>query len=178
MSFFFTFFFLLCRSFFDPDFFPLNFSPFLSLYSLGKKNPLSRPILHGLCTLAFGVRAVINSSRAGASGDASLVRTVKGRMSSHVFPGETLRTELWLLREGEEEELGGAAGSPSSSSSSCSCSSCASSPSKKRGKNYRKVVFVTSVVERGTRAITGAAVELGDPEEEETEEGHGARSRL
>ena len=102
-------------------------------------------------------------------------------MSSHVFPGETLRTELWLLREGEEEP-GDAAGSPSSSSSSsssCSCSSCASSPSKKI-KNYRKVVFVTSVVERGTKAITGAAVELGDPEEEgeEAEERGGARSRL
>jgi hypothetical protein len=40
---------------------------------------------------------------------------------------------------------------------------------------------VTSVVERGTRAITGAAVELGDPEREEEEgEGdvEGARSRL
>ena len=36
------------------------------------------------------------------------------------------------------------------------------SPSKRK-KNYRKVVFVTSVVERGTRAITGAAVELGEP---------------
>ena len=55
-------------------------------------------------------------------------------------------------------------------------------PPSKRKKNYRKVVFVTSVVERGTRAITGAAVELGDPEREEEEEGEGdvegARSRL
>ena len=101
-------------------------------------------------------------------------------MSSHVFPGETLRTELWLLRGGEELDAA-ASPSSSSSSSSCSCSSCASSPSPP-SNNYRKVVFVTSVVERGTRVITGAAVELGDPEKGEGEEGEaegrGARSRL
>lgn len=146
---------------------------FLLSLSKKKKRNLSRPILHGLCTLAFGVRAVINSTRAGASGDASLVRTVKGRMSSHVFPGETLRTEMWLLRPEEAD------------APCCSCSLCSSGsppPPSKRKKNYRKVVFVTSVVERGTRAITGAAVELGDPEREEEGEGEGdgegARSRL
>ena len=155
---------------------PLDF--FAQLPSLSwKKNGkiTSRPILHGLCTLAYGVRAVINSTKAGACGDAALVRTVKGRMSSHVFPGETLRTELWLLRGSEID---------STAPSSCSCSLCSSSSSSSsstKSKSYRKVVFVTSVVERGTRVVSGAAVELGDPEKEEEEEGEGEeelRSRL
>lgn len=158
-------------------------SPFF-FFSLEKKKKtlflknLSRPILHGLCTLAYGVRAVINSEKAGASGDASLVRTVKGRMSSHVFPGETLRTEVWLLRKDELDSS--PSSSSSSSSSSCSCSSCSSSSSSPPIKSYRKVVFVTSVVERGTKVITGAAVELGEPEKEEEneEKGEELRSRL
>lgn len=124
-----------------------------------KKSSDSRPILHGLCTLAYGVRAVINSpsTRAGCSGDASLVRTVKGRMASHVFPGETLRTEMWRLRPGERTE-------------------------KKTKATYDKVVFVVSVKERGKRVITGAAVEVGEPEREGEEEDFGrgddARARL
>ena len=109
-------------------------------------------------------------------------------MSSHVFPGETLRTELWLLRPGEELDASFSSSNSSpnpSSNSSCSCSSCSSSSaSSSRPENYRKVVFVTSVVERGTRVITGAAVELGEPdkeeevEEEEEEKEGGARPRL
>ena len=107
-------------------------------------------------------------------------------MSSHVFPGETLRTELWLLRREELDADAAAASSSSSSSSSSSCSCSSSASSSPPPKNYLKVVFVTSVVERGTRVITGAAVELGDPEKEEEGEagegeggeGRGARSRL
>eukprot|EP00249_Psilotum_nudum_P006205 c19540_g1_i1 orf=408-1355(-) len=54
-----------------------------------------RPILHGLCTLGFAVRAVI---RCCAAGDPSLVQTVQGRFLLHVFPGETLITEMWKER--------------------------------------------------------------------------------
>jgi acyl dehydratase len=51
-----------------------------------------RPILHGLATLGIAVRAVMD---AFAGGDPGLVRSVKGRMASHVFPGDTLETDMW-----------------------------------------------------------------------------------
>lgn len=53
----------------------------------------SRPILHGLCTLGFAVRAVI---RCICNGDSDRVKSLSGRFLLHVFPGETLITEMWL----------------------------------------------------------------------------------
>ncbi|KAJ7535886.1 hypothetical protein O6H91_12G049400 [Diphasiastrum complanatum] len=51
-----------------------------------------RPILHGLCTLGFAVRAVI---RCCADGDSSKVQSIQCRFVHHVFPGEILVTEMW-----------------------------------------------------------------------------------
>lgn len=53
----------------------------------------SRPILHGLCTLGFAVRAIIKCI---CRGDPNLVKTVSNRFLLHVYPGETLITEMWL----------------------------------------------------------------------------------
>ncbi|KAH9625245.1 hypothetical protein KSS87_017258 [Heliosperma pusillum] len=53
----------------------------------------SRPILHGLCTLGFAVRAVV---RCICRGDPDMVKNLSGRFLLHVFPGETLNTEMWL----------------------------------------------------------------------------------
>ncbi|KAJ4702216.1 enoyl-CoA hydratase 2, peroxisomal [Melia azedarach] len=76
------------------------------LYSLsGDHNPLhldpkiakvagfSRPILHGLCTLGFAVRAIIKCI---CRGDPNMVKSILGRFLLHVYPGETLITEMWL----------------------------------------------------------------------------------
>jgi len=80
------------------------------LYRLmGDRNPLhadpefplvarfnGRPILHGLCTYGYGLRAV---ARALVDGDATRVTELGARFTKPVWPGDVLRTEVW--REGE-----------------------------------------------------------------------------
>ncbi|KAJ4964547.1 hypothetical protein NE237_016396 [Protea cynaroides] len=53
----------------------------------------SRPILHGLCTLGFAVRAIIKCI---CNGEPTKVKSIMGRFLLHVYPGETLITEMWL----------------------------------------------------------------------------------
>ncbi len=54
-----------------------------------------RPILHGLCTMGFAMRAVIDSFCESAAE----VRWFKVRFAKPVYPGETLETRMW--RQGE-----------------------------------------------------------------------------
>jgi 3-hydroxyacyl-CoA dehydrogenase/3a,7a,12a-trihydroxy-5b-cholest-24-enoyl-CoA hydratase len=51
-----------------------------------------RPILHGLSTFGSAVRAVL---RHMAGDDGASFRSASARFSRHVFPGETLLTEIW-----------------------------------------------------------------------------------
>ena len=51
-----------------------------------------RPILHGLCTYGMAAHAVL---RAVTEYDASRIRSFAVRFTSPVYPGETLRFELW-----------------------------------------------------------------------------------
>jgi len=51
-----------------------------------------RPILHGLCTYGFAGHAIV---RALCDYDAARLKSLHVRLSAPVFPGETLRTEIW-----------------------------------------------------------------------------------
>ncbi|HYR61024.1 MAG TPA: MaoC/PaaZ C-terminal domain-containing protein [Actinomycetota bacterium] len=50
-------------------------------------------ILHGMCTMAFASKAVLD---AVAGGDPARLRRIKVRFSKPVFPGETLTTRGWV----------------------------------------------------------------------------------
>jgi acyl dehydratase len=54
------------------------------------------PILHGLLTFGVTGRALV---RACCDGDPARLKSVQVRFSAPVFPGETIRTEMW--RDGE-----------------------------------------------------------------------------
>ena len=76
------------------------------LYRLnGDRNPLhsdpafaadggfDKPILHGLCTYGFTGRALLHAC---CSGDPDRFKSMSGRFSSPVIPGETLDIKIWL----------------------------------------------------------------------------------
>jgi len=69
------------------DYNPLHADP-----AIAAQAGFDKPILHGLCTFAIVGRAIL-----GACGNyaPASVRTLEGRFSAPLFPGETLQVELW-----------------------------------------------------------------------------------
>lgn len=76
------------------------------LYRLsGDRNPLHsdpefaklagfpRPILHGLCTYGFTGRALLHTL---CGGDPARFKSMEGRFSKPVFPGEALTVRMWV----------------------------------------------------------------------------------
>ena len=76
------------------------------LYRLtGDRNPLhvdpqyaarggfDRPILHGMCTYGFTARALLHTI---AGGDPDAFRSMAGRFSRPVWPGDTLTISVWV----------------------------------------------------------------------------------
>ncbi len=66
---------------------PLHADPVLAA-----KAGFPRPILHGLCTLGVVSNALIQGP---CGGDPARLRGLDLRFSAPVFPGETIRTEMW-----------------------------------------------------------------------------------
>jgi acyl dehydratase len=76
----------------------------------GDRNPLhadpkfaamggfDRPILHGLCTYGFSGRGLLHSL---CDGDSSRFRSMYGRFSSPVLPGEALTVNVWRTGDGQ-----------------------------------------------------------------------------
>jgi acyl dehydratase len=56
------------------------------------KGGFAKPILHGLCSYGVAGRAII---KACCGGDPARLRGLQVRFSSPVYPGETVRTEMW-----------------------------------------------------------------------------------
>lgn len=71
----------------NADWNPLHADP-----AVARKAGFDRPILHGLATWGVALRAVLRSALAC---DTARVASIFGRFSAPVYPGETLRTELW-----------------------------------------------------------------------------------
>ncbi|XVE56240.1 hypothetical protein DITRI_Ditri03aG0222400 [Diplodiscus trichospermus] len=70
-----------------------DYNPLHSDPKVAKVAGFSRPILHGLCTLGFAVRAIIKCI---CRGDQDMIKSISGRFILHVYPSETLVTEMWL----------------------------------------------------------------------------------
>jgi len=76
---------LLYRLSGDPN--PLHADP-----AIARRAGFDRPILHGMCTYGVVGRALL---RALCGNDPARFRQFDARFSSPVFPGETIRTDIW-----------------------------------------------------------------------------------
>ena len=74
------------------DYNPLHADP-----AIAEKAGFKAPILHGLASFGIAARAVLQSLD---NSDSSRLRSLGLRFSAPVYPGETIRTEIW--RDGNE----------------------------------------------------------------------------
>ncbi|MEZ0603235.1 MaoC/PaaZ C-terminal domain-containing protein [Paraburkholderia sp. IW21] len=71
---------------------PLHADP-----AAARRAGFERPILHGLATFGVVARGLVARL---LNNDGSRLKSLRGRFSSPVFPGDTLRVEIWCEPEG------------------------------------------------------------------------------
>ncbi len=71
---------------------PLHVDP-----DFGKRGGFPRPILHGLCTYGYAVRAILFNA---CDGEVGRLKEFKARLSGVVYPGDALLTEGWMDQGG------------------------------------------------------------------------------
>jgi acyl dehydratase len=69
-----------------------DWNPLHALPAVARAAGFERPILHGRCTFGVAGHAILRSA---CGYDARRLHAMRARFTAPVFPGETLRTELW-----------------------------------------------------------------------------------
>jgi acyl dehydratase len=70
-----------------------DFNPLHSDPDFAKRAGFPRPILHGLCTYGFTGRALLHAL---CGSDPTRFRSMEGRFSKPVFPGDALTVQMWV----------------------------------------------------------------------------------
>lgn len=71
-----------------------DYNPLHSDPRVASKAGYEMPILHGLCTFGIAGRAVLQTY---CDNEPALFKSMKVRFSRHVYPGETIATEMWQV---------------------------------------------------------------------------------
>ncbi|MGN6304118.1 MAG: MaoC/PaaZ C-terminal domain-containing protein [Mesorhizobium sp.] len=75
------------------DYNPLHIEP-----EVATSSGFERPILHGLCTYGVACHALLATV---CDYEAAAIKSMRGRFTAPVYPGETIRTDIWRENSGD-----------------------------------------------------------------------------
>lgn len=74
-----------------------DLNPFHISPEVAKFGGFERPILHGLCTYGIACRVILREYCQDKPGK---MKSIHSKFTSHIFPGETLVNEMWMVEDG------------------------------------------------------------------------------